>query len=419
MKQLGLALANHESTYKKYPLLTMLANAAPTGTSYVAQNPVPIVYPPNVWGTIPGNDGLVATSSLLSPPAGYSWIVRILPYMEQTVIYNNLSNASAKFSYPAFLMSGGNNAPGVGGGLGTRYLVGQPISTISWLRHPCTIDMDEVRCPSFSGDSPSTLSGTGTTLYGRFAMAVAPNGATPYMGKSPSPPWYNAITTNYKAMSASHMACMQNPNNFSSAPGSDPSVYVENPNGIIVPVSQQSVGITGTPARAITDGLSKTIMIAETKEQAFSSWYDGTTSWLTAMPIDNNSTFYNISTMGQNTPLQPWKVIVAQQNTGGMYTVYKVPTGGVSGLNYGRNNQTPQQNFAGNSGAYGSSFVMANVQPGTAWRFGPSSDHSGGFVLHAWGDAHVTPMAEDTDPSLYCQLCTKAGREAVSDPNTN
>jgi hypothetical protein len=51
------------------------------------------------------------------------------------------------------------------------------------------------------------------------------------------------------------------------------------------------------------------------------------------------------------------------------------------------------------------------------WKFGPSSDHSGGVVLHAWGDAHVSSMGEDVDPTIYIQLCTKAGREPATDHN--
>ncbi len=36
-----------------------------------------------------------------------AWIVRLLPFMEQGNIYNNLSNASKKFAYPAFQLTGG------------------------------------------------------------------------------------------------------------------------------------------------------------------------------------------------------------------------------------------------------------------------------------------------------------------------
>ena len=61
-------------------------------------------------------------------------------------------------------------------------------------------------------------------------------------------------------------------------------------------------------------------------------------------------------------------------------------------------------------------FVGLNPN-GIGWAWGPSSDHSGGVVLHAWGDAHVTAIPDTTDATLYIQLVTRAGREPVGDPN--
>src|SRR6476619_5426853 len=50
LKQLGLALLNHENTYKKFPLLTWC-----TVSSNVGQpGGVPPTYLPNIWGTPPG-----------------------------------------------------------------------------------------------------------------------------------------------------------------------------------------------------------------------------------------------------------------------------------------------------------------------------------------------------------------------------
>ena len=333
--------------------------------------------------------------------------------MEQTVIYNNLSNASGKFSYPAFAMSKGypGLGPGVSmAGVGTMYLVGQPTTVAGWYRHPSTIDLDEVRCPSFSGDAPSTF-----PTYSRYAMANQTVGVM-VAGQTPKTPWYASITTNYKAMSATHMACMQNPNSFSGA-GANPGTLVEAPNGIIVPPTSASVD--GCSARSVTDGMSKTIMLAESKEQAYSSWYDGTLAWVTATPIDANTTLYNTSTVANRMPLQPIK-FNNTLTTGTSYITWILMPGGVTAMNYGQLNTSPQLNYANLSGAFSGAFPsLVTAAGGNAWRYGPSSDHSGGFVLHAWGDAHVSALPQDTDPSIYVQLCTRAGKEAVSDPTAN
>jgi len=89
---------------------------------------------------------------------------------------------------------------------------------------------------------------------------------------------------------------------------------------------------------------------------------------------------------------------------------------GQSGLNYGPKFDTATNFNAGFSPATG--FLICKAPPLTsAWAWGPSSDHSGGIVLHGWADAHVTGITDDTDATLYIQLCTRAGREAATDPN--
>jgi prepilin-type N-terminal cleavage/methylation domain-containing protein len=398
LKQIGLALLNHESTYKRFPLLT---STTPT----INSSPIAPTYTPNVWAGVPGS---AAGASNASPQAGYSWFVKILPYLEQTVVANNIANASNKYCYPAFAMQGGaTGVPGLQKGPGLRYASGGPSATQSYWRHFSTLDMDEVRCPSFSGDNPTPCS-----LYLPYSSAVQTDGASP----APPTPW-STITTNYKALSATHFACMQNPNSFSMAPAPSTN-YVEAPNGIIVPPFNNGAVILpvtsqGTAIRSILDGLSKTIIVGETKEQIWSSWYDGTTSWMVAMPLDKAS-FYNQMNSTYN-PIQPQKIMMGIVNSGGtgapptiFYNFWQVNAGGTSGLNYGRNTNT---NFATSFGAIGASQA--------AWQYGPSSDHSGGLVLHVYADGHVSPLAEDTDPTIYVQLVSKAGREAASDPNGN
>ena len=207
LKQIGLALMNHESTYKKFPLATMTVKSTNAG---VTANPVAPTYVPNFYGTVPGSQ---AGSSDLLPQAGYSWIVRILPYLENTTIYNNLSNASNKFQFPAMAMTGGppsGTSIGTAKGPGVRFSPGGT-STQPWWRHPATVDLDEVRCPSFSGDSPSTLANY-TTAYAMTTQVDAPTNPL----NMPSTPWFGCITTNYKAMTATHFACLQNSASYAS-----------------------------------------------------------------------------------------------------------------------------------------------------------------------------------------------------------
>ena len=87
--------------------------------------------------------------------------------------------------------------------------------------------------------------------------------------------------------------------------------------------------------------------------------------------------------------------------------------GGKTALNYGKQaNQFYQ-------GGTSTSTLIPPDGTNQPWQYGPSSDHSGGLVMHLWGDGHVSAMLEDTDPTVYIQLCTKAGREPAIEPNTN
>src|SRR5665213_3519621 len=81
LKQIGIALLNHESSYKRFPLLT----SGPGSSGG---------FPANVWSAAPGSN---PTVSATVTPSGYSWIVKILPFMENNVTYQNISNASNKF----------------------------------------------------------------------------------------------------------------------------------------------------------------------------------------------------------------------------------------------------------------------------------------------------------------------------------
>jgi hypothetical protein len=89
--------------------------------------------------------------------------------------------------------------------------------------------------------------------------------------------------------------------------------------------------------------------------------------------------------------------------------------GVTTALNYGKNPSGTQyfnQSFANMTALK----VTTPPAPGNNWQFGPSSDHTGGLVLHAWGDAHVSGITDDCDANTYIQLITRAGKEPATDP---
>jgi prepilin-type N-terminal cleavage/methylation domain-containing protein len=406
LKQIGLALQNSHDTFKRFPLLTWCNPSQNVGEpNSPGPNVGPTVAdpPPNVWNTQPGNYTWSASNNV----AGYSWIVRILPFLEETVMYQNISAVSKKFAYPPFAMKGGNAVAGQGGGPGLRYIAGGSNTGKPWWRHFATVELDQVRCPSFAGDPASTLATTGHPYVAVSSNSTLVQPPDP----PPSQPWL-VITTNYKAMAATHLACMQNPGGITAAN----ATTAELPNGIIIPASDlNTLKQGGVAIRSVSDGTSKTIIVTECKEQAFSSWYDGTTSWVTACALGKSDTLYPPT--DNYTPLQPTRQMVTAVNTQIMTNFWGWAPGvtGKTGLNYGPKTDTNIL-YVGKKAPWAQtpSYWTTGNQDINSVNWGPSSDHSGGVVMAAWGDAHVTGIPDEIDATTYIQLCTRAGREPVS-----
>ena len=262
LKQLGIALQNHHDVEKNFPLATWLSQPYFRPGE---ETPIPQTTTPNLYLTTPGNQ---SSGSQNGAQSGYSWMVALLPFIEQNTPYNQLAQASKKFRYPAFQMAGGPTGNGCrwnaypGGGAGN-----------AWWRHFSTIELDEVICPSFAGEPQS-----GHPNYVQYSSGNQSPAPTP----PPNEPW-NVIITNYKAVCATHFACMVEPNmTLATIQRLGMATVAELPNGVIVPPVTASSN--GTKIGAILDGTSKTIVLAETKEQRVSSWYDGSTAWLVAAP---------------------------------------------------------------------------------------------------------------------------------------
>ena len=397
LKQLGIALQNHHDAFKNFPLLTFGTPGQPDPT-------VPPSYMPNVYlvgSSTPGPGAINGVANGASQ-AGYSWMVRLLPFMEENVMYNNISNASKKFQYPAFSLVGGSASAACPNGPGLRYNAGGPYASSGqpYYRHFATVDLDQIRCPSFAGDA------TVFPMYANYNYIDSNqqvDGAGGGMGK-PSPNWA-AVVTNYKAIAATHLACMQNPN---AMLGAGKASQMEAPNGVLVP--PQNANSKGVSLRQVSDGSSKTVVLTESKEQQWSNWYDGSCAWTVAIPTGTSTSYINYALI-MNQPIQPIKISTMIGTV--PITLWTVAQGGVSGINYGPKNDTTKIYAAYQN-------MSPTFQGGVSQvSWGPSSDHSGGLVIHAWGDAHVSALNEDIDPSLYIQLVTKQGREPASDPSGN
>jgi Tfp pilus assembly protein PilE len=234
VKTIGLGLQMHHDAFKRFPALSNQGD--PAGSA-------------DVWHTAPGavfSPNTRTPNGYTQSPAsaaGYSWLVMILPYLEQQDLFDDIEAASQSFRYEAF------SAMGVSG---------KPFSSTSSAgSHFATTQLDALVCPSFHGSTISTASsGTARPAVTIAAYAKLFNGTTR--------PAVGVAITNYVALSATHLACM--------GPGPVGANLWEPANGTIVPGK-------GLNMKAVLDGTSRTLIVCETKEPTVNSWYDGTVGW--------------------------------------------------------------------------------------------------------------------------------------------
>jgi prepilin-type N-terminal cleavage/methylation domain-containing protein len=313
VKQVALSLHNYHDVYKKFPVISQ--------QDRIDQHVI-------------GNAG--------TPPqaADFSWIVRILPYIEEGSLYNEISSDSNRFRPPptgvapfhaSTMRIGANNA-----------------ANLHFAQH----SIASLLCPSFAGE-PYSDGGAPAGAYNSMQPKVDPVSGKPV----------GVALTNYVTVTATHKDLL--------------TVNPPMPNGAIR-------GGKATTMATMRDGTAKTVVIAESKEQSNSSWYDCSGTWVVAL-VPEFTTASN--------PNQAASPMVA---TG---------TAARSALNYGPDPTSPNQ-------IYGKGMPAAGAR-----RWGPSSDHGGDVVIHGFGDGAVRPINVDINPNMYMWLVTPNGGESGIDPS--
>jgi len=347
-KQLGLALLMHENVRKVFPLITTL-----NPTYITANQSTPTTIQTAIWQAKPGG----ATSG-----NGWSWVVQILPYMEEKNLYSNISNNSQKFTTQQGTPTGPFN---------TSIVNGNPTAT-PVPAHCATVYLPGLVCPSWTGNSNTNGNTTvdSTTSYGG-----APEYASLMSGQG-----VNTAPTCYKAVIGTQIL-QQHP--------------VED-GGMLM------TALTGAKIAAFGDGTSKTFVLAESAETGYSSWYDGVMNWVvTADPQTSSSTPQGTSTNGN------W-------GAGSGPPWIAAPTVSIQNGYNPNLGATPATGGTSSNHQYCPTSSSSNApQKGLNW--GPSSSHSGNIVVHLFADGHVIGITDGVDPATYLNLTTRNGSEAIND----
>ncbi len=319
-QQLALGCVNHEMTNGTFPL----AIYGPCADDQLS-----------VLGRIvPGtSDGpfLVEDGQENWRNDSYSWIVPLLPFVDQQALYDALQRTTDGFRRTAF-------DPAL------------TLDTVQPSRHPATIALRLLACPSYAG--PRTAQAKDN--YGLPANSRVSAG-------------------NYVALSAA----TRGSRTVGIVDDAAPEL-----GGIII--SRRQPGDSGVRGEQVVDGASHTLLLCETKQEVYSSWFSGQSAWVVGFPPDTPPEL-ELATDGQ--------LHVAQSPSGSQPT----------SLNYGRPYQTDDASLA--PPWYATELAGENRD------WGPSSNHRGGIVMHAFADGHTQELVDKIDATVYFRLITRAGEE--------
>jgi prepilin-type N-terminal cleavage/methylation domain-containing protein len=278
--------------------------------------------------------------------AGYSWIVSILNEMEEVSLYSQIMDKSQKQKLPPFDTQVVNTT-----GEGDRYF--------------CTYPVAGFNCPSFGGDVTANSNDL-TTAWQTFENTTNN---------------WELQGTNYVAIPGTHLKS---------------STELEE-NGILVSVEKRRGGMR---QGAIKDGISKTVLVCESKEDDWSLWYDGQVTWVTGLVVSK------LTSGGQ----QALDLVAQTDNDGdGVADILDTdPEWGVA-LNVGPVRIADTDDFYWQTGQ---PYTAGGAQ-GRAW--GPSSDHSGGVVMHVFADDHIDAISESIETRVYYAMVTANGQENVTE----
>jgi len=358
LKQIGLGLLNYEDKRHCFPPITSAGFGSPTpGISATGNNEGGQTADP-----APG-----AKSG--SAEAGYSWMVFILPDIEESTLYQQIVTTSGKFTLQAFcnkiVSSGTGTAPNV--------------------PHAASVTITPFICPSFAGNKVIEQDPVGTAIA---LIGTYTGGAF----NAANPPGLS----NYSAIAGTHI-------DTAATPAKSLWAQQSNDGGMVY---RGTAFDQGRKLAALTDGTSKVAVVAETKDRQLNAWYDGTTNWIVgarhgtdtggALPANPCTVYSGTDTTVNGSLLTKGRIIVGPDG--------KTANGYGHALNVGPTPVLPTLRYLPNA-------ALTNPLIGQNRNWGPSSDHSGGIVNHVWADGHVDGITDGIDANMYMWVITRNGGE--------
>ena len=396
MKQIGLGLLNFESAKGFFPTASTAPYQGSGAGAKIGSNNN------RVGGTLAHGDG-------------YSWLVQILPFMEQQAMYNQISQVIVDGA-PNKLLAGpvtpANTPLKVGGTTGAN-LISLPIETF--------------KCPSFPGADESK-GYAGTTAANKYAVGNYVALASSHYNLDGAGAGANLATETPADAAANLTLFDSHPGGrFKQTAGNGVISFWQLPGTVptpIAPTAAQDSGntnytkIRGTTQASIRDGTSGTVWFTESRDENWSAWMSGYASYVVG--ADPN---------GPGNKVQKVTATGLAANPTGVTTPLMIgwlasDPAGQTALNVGSNvkraggetardlspsaitDPTKEAQF------YIKQYVHFGGGLISRW-YGPSSAHSGGVVLHGFADGHGKSIPDNIDRNIYLRIITRAGQEVV------
>ncbi|HEY3392117.1 MAG TPA: DUF1559 domain-containing protein [Lacipirellulaceae bacterium] len=363
IKQLLVALQNHHDTKGGANGYLPLASSAPfkqasnSAVKFGATgepSPTPATVDSGQWGD------------------GYSWVVQILPFMEENVLYDKLSQQVAgkragRLRDAAFFGATDKSPtqnPGVVPSAANPFIYSAKLGVML--------------CPSFPGEEE-----------------------VPVFGDIPTKDGLKVGTGNYVAVVATHYQPSGTKHPESGLPSSatsasrncDSGAYCGNGS---MPFPGQVGGRVqrrGLNFSSLSDGTSHVVLVTESREETLTSWYSGFASYVVGAWPNVAAGDYP---KGQ------------QIGTGGPWYWNCTTPGCDTALNKGDTKGDDTKFYQGRN--------AKSPHGGVNRVWGPSSRHPG-VVQHGFADAHAEGINESADRNVYLHMITRNGREVDNAPN--
>jgi prepilin-type N-terminal cleavage/methylation domain-containing protein len=372
-KQLLTALQNHHDTKKQLPLASTAPLIQGSVTKYGALGVA-------AAGYTAGQNG-----------DGYSWLVLLLPFMEENVIWDKLNQSVTTPGVRLGKLRDAAFANGSPSKAATQNPGSDPTSTNP---HIHSTKVSTLVCPSYPGEEDVAV--------GNFATSWIATGGTGKVGAG-----------NYMALSSTHCRarfCLGNEGLESGNPASGTVTGSLGGGGSLkhcgntaycgnggLPFPGLTGGVPqkrGLGLQSLSDGTSKVALITESQEQVVTSWYSGLASYV----------------VGAWPGLQDGDRPGGQQPTTGGPIYWYCGGNCQTGINKG-DTKGDKTKFYQEQNPHGTT-----SQPSAERIWGPSSRHPG-VVIHGFGDAHTTTVEEGVDGSIYLHMITRNGREVSQQQN--